>query len=108
MTAGLPGPPKKIDTGRDFNFFQEVNVVNGVFTETPQVVIKFKWNQNLYLTITDGTIVEFSFNGNTVHGKLDASNNTAQMFFPNRSNKKIWFRSADTTSVVQVEAYNPV
>lgn len=96
--------PKKL--GHDFNFFQKIAVTSGTFGGTesdgynpatgyygPDMVITFP-TCGLILTALSGTgTVEYSFNGNTVHGELTvASAFNQQLTFNNRSVSMIWLR----------------
>lgn len=88
----------KIETGTDFNHYQEVAVSEGSFPDDPQVIIRFRGSQRLMFVCTTGTI-SYSFNGNTVHGVMT---NTAPQNFFNfgpRDNKKIWFSGTGTVRV---------
>jgi hypothetical protein len=95
--------------GYDRNFFTKVTVTAtsfGQFTSTspspyvpgpaPDVVITFNTQglQLLNLTTpgTSGSVVEYSFNGQTVHGELNPTNGSIGLTFDNRPVSKIWFR----------------
>jgi hypothetical protein len=55
--------------GVDFNYYQEIVVSGGTFPTNPQCLIQFRGNSNIKFLVTAGT-VDWSFNGNTVHGSL--------------------------------------
>jgi hypothetical protein len=97
----MPGP---IVNGKDFNYFQEVNIATASFPTEPQVQIAFRGAQRLTFILESGTNVEYSFNGNTVHGnmKTGISNN---LNFDIRNNKLIWFRCSGGATV-RVEAWH--
>jgi len=85
--------------GRDFNFFQKLDVNTTSFgvgsdSQQPDIIISFA-NYGLILTNeTTGQIVEVSFNGNTVHCELNGTvtSTTRILNFSNRQISMIWFR----------------
>jgi hypothetical protein len=88
--------------GKDFNFYQRVNVTSGSFpsTDTCNVQIKFRGTRRMMFVCTSGTDIEYSFNGNTVHGRISAN----QIFnFDIRNEDKIWFKG---TGIVDVHAWH--
>lgn len=92
---GFPGITKK--QGRDFNYFVETAVnwttFGGGSTDGygPDQVITFITQGVMFLNLGSGT-VEYSFNGNTVHGELNSANPSVGMVFDNRIISLIWFR----------------
>lgn len=100
--------------GKDWNFFQKVTVAATTFGGgsvdgyQPDMVITFTTQNVIFLNEGTG-ILEYSFNGNTVHGELDGSTNSlTKMFtFTNRVVSKIWFRvkSGSTGGTVSVQAW---
>lgn len=104
-------PKAKIGYGRDYNFFQQVTPGSsgaGVFGTDADVVINM--NAPTY-TVTfyapSSTVVEYSFNGYTVHGTLDGSGATAPnyLIFENRVVSKIWFTYTTGSGTIRVEAW---
>lgn len=100
--------------GRDFNFFEKVNVVaadfgsESVSGEQPDVVFTFITTSLLLLNEASSGVVEYSFNGTTVHGELDSAGTSKGMVFDNRTVSMIWFRvkSGSTGPMsVRVEAW---
>jgi hypothetical protein len=88
--------------GKDFNFYQRVTATAGTFpvVGNPDVQIAFRGPRRMMFVCRSGTDVEYSFNGNTVHGTISAN----QIFnFDVRSEDKIWFRG---TGVVDVHAWH--
>lgn len=83
--------------GRDFNYFQKVNVnwsnFGGGATDNigPDLCITFSTTGVMFLNEGSGT-VEYSFNGNIVHGELNSNNLTQGISFDNRVISLIWFR----------------
>jgi hypothetical protein len=83
--------------GRDFNFFEKLDVNwstfggNSVDGYQPDMIVSFTTSNAIFINEGSG-IVEYSFNGTTVHGELDSSKITASLTFNNRKICKIWFR----------------
>lgn len=92
-----------IDIGTDFNHYQEISI-SGVsaYPDTAQAIIKFKGPQRLMFICTSGTDVEYSFNGNTTHGKMSAAAPQNIFEFGPRDNKKIWFKG---TGDIRIHAW---
>ena len=97
----------KKNHGRDFNYYSSTSVSwtqfgapDGYTVEDgygPDLVITFPTYGVIMTNETDGQIVEYSFNGNTVHGVLDGENTpvvstTRSVTFLNRQVALIWFR----------------
>jgi hypothetical protein len=86
--------------GRDFNFYQALPITATTFgggsTDgyQPDMIITFPTYGLIFTNETSGQIVEYSFNGNTVHGQLDgtSTSTTRIMTFLNRQISTIWFR----------------
>ncbi len=84
--------------GHDFNYFQKVAVNTSTFGGgsvdgyQPDMVITFSTQGAIF--INEGScVIEYSFNGTTVHGELDsASSVTKSLTFNNRVISMIWFR----------------
>jgi hypothetical protein len=91
MTGPLdPGAP--ILYGRDYNFFQKLSVTNvSAFNTNADMIITFSTQTVMFLNVGSG-VIEYSFNGNTVHGELNSANLSAGKSFDNRVISKIWFR----------------
>lgn len=83
--------------GRDYNYFQKTAVNWSTFGGGasdgygPDQIITFSTQGVMFLNEGSG-VVEYSFNGNTVHGELDSSKITAGLSFDNRVISMIWFR----------------
>jgi hypothetical protein len=90
--------------GRDFNYWSSTSVSwtqfgasDGYTTEDgygPDLVITFPTYGLIFTNETSGQVVEYSFNGSTVHGVLDgtATSTTRVVTFLNRQQSLIWFR----------------
>lgn len=97
--------------GKDFNFYRLVPVSQTTtFAEESDVTLTFTPTELTFHSYgTGGTaVVEYSFNGNTVHGELDPSKNSGFLLFKNRVVSGIWFRvkSGSTGPIsVRVESW---
>lgn len=99
-------PKGPITYGRDFNFYQVVTPGSstlGTFNFDCDIVITFP-SYTVTFWAPSGSVIEYSFNGNTIHGKIDGSGTTspASLTFENRQLTKIWFSGSGT---VRVEAW---
>lgn len=99
--------------GIDWNYFQKVSVTATTFGgssgtgQVPDCIIWFTTSGLQFLNLGSG-VVEYSFNGTTVHGELNSANATAGLSFDNRVVSKIWFRVQSGSSgpiVVSVQAW---
>jgi hypothetical protein len=115
--------------GRDYNYFNKIAVSWSAFgggnSGNPDVFIPFStdWVQFINLTV-DGyvptsspsqfspssvSVVEYSFNGNTVHGELGSGAHNVELTFQDRVIGLIWFRlqsgSGPGTVNVSVQAF---
>lgn len=97
-------PKAAITWGRDFNFFQKLTVTAVSFPVDADMVITFPT-----YTVTfqlEGTgVIEYSFNGNTIHGEMDSTKQSINLVFQNRVISKIWFKTLSGTPTVRVEAW---
>lgn len=89
-------PPK--NNGRDFNFFEKISVTNTTFGVSGDgylcdMIIDFPVaGLILHTEGTSTNTVEYSFNGNHVHGELIPGSGRATLTFLNRKVTAIWFR----------------
>ncbi len=115
--------------GRDYNYFNKIAVswtaFGGGNSGNPDVFIPFStdWVQLINITM-DGyvpdtgsgsqftspvLVVEYSFNGNTVHGELGTAIHNVSKVFQDRVIGLIWFRlqsgSGPGTATISVEAF---
>jgi len=99
-------PRSPITTGKDFNFFRKVDSSSTFFTETALIAFNFKGLASFSLVNEGAGVVEYSFNGNTLHGDMIPGTVTASLFFDNRRVSKIWFRSpGGGTNTMRIEAW---
>lgn len=94
----------KKQQGKDFNYYTSTSVswtqfgaLDGYTAADgygPDLVITFPTYGVIFTNETSGQIVEYSFNGTTVHGVLDgtSTSTTRIMSFMNRPISLIWFR----------------
>lgn len=103
------GIPKKT-LGKDFNFFKKLDVTWTSFNETSDVTIPFPAR---VLTIhNEGSgstnAIEYSFNGNTVHGDMIPGKSSATLSFEDRPFSGIWFRiksGSSGTITIRIESW---
>lgn len=89
MTSILP----KQNLGKDFNHFERINVTAVAFGEYADTQFKFRCSNMSFSLVWEGTgTIEYSFNGNTVHGDMQNGVSTATLIFENRVVPGIWFR----------------
>lgn len=89
-----------INYGRDHNFFQSASITATTFGGgsvdgyQPDMIITFPTYGVIFTNETAGQVVEYSFNGTTVHGQLDGAvtSTTRTLTFLNRTVSPIWFR----------------
>lgn len=104
-------PKAAIGYGFDYNFFSQTTPGSsgaGSFAADCDVVINMKApTYTVTLWAPTGTSVQYSFNGNTIHGTLDGSNTVApnSLVFENRVISKIWFTYIGGSGKVRVEAW---
>jgi len=92
----------KRNQGRDYNFFKRVAVANTTFgVESdgyyPDIIITFPTVTGGVIFTTEGSstnTVEYSFNGNTIHGELipGATSDRRTLTFYHRNISMVWFR----------------
>ena len=96
----------KINIGFDDNFFKLVTISNVDFTEDSSVKIDVLNQVSLSLVNYGTETIEYSFNGNKLHGDLRPNTPTEAIFFDDRRVDQIWLRSpTGTTCEVRVEAW---
>lgn len=102
--------------GKDFNYYQKMDISWSTFGggsldgQSPDMVITFPTQSVMFLNEeTGGTqVVEYSFNGNTVHGELDPTLPSKALTFDNRVISLIWFRIKSGSSgpvTIRVDAW---
>jgi hypothetical protein len=102
-------PMGPITYGRDFNFFKNVTPTistPGTFNFDADICITFP-SYTVTFTCSAGASVQYSFNGNTVHGDMGTTTpggvaGVTSLVFQNRQISKIWFSG---TGIIRVEAW---
>lgn len=93
-------------TKKTFNFFQKITVNSDDFEDC---VVRWDFVSAgfmLYNEGAPGTIVEYSFDGTTVHGDLNADLATVGLAFDSRHQDRVFFRlSSGSPAVVRIEAW---
>lgn len=98
--------PGKIVAGKDFNQFTKPTITNSSFPVDADVFFNFRGLVSFSLVNEGSGVIDYSFNGTTVHGDLTPGTPTAAIFFDNRRVPCIWFRlKSGAASVVRVEAW---
>jgi len=112
-------PKIKKPQGRDFNFFEKIDITWLQFGAPdgytildgygPDVVITFP-TYGLVFHHESGDPVEYSFNGTTIHGELKAPGadgyGRTTLVFNNRPASLIWFRlQSGSTATISIEAW---
>jgi len=97
--------------GRDFNFYQKAAITSSTFANIPDMKVTFTSQSVLFFNEGSGgtAVVEYSFNGNTVHGEMDPTKASASLTFNNRVISSIWFRIKAGSSgpvTVRVDAWS--
>lgn len=90
-----------ITYGFDHNFFNKITVSNGSFNTNADLFIPFV-TYTVSFQLESGSLVQYSFNGSTIHGDLTSGKASASLIFENRVIGKIWFQG---TGLVRVEAW---
>jgi hypothetical protein len=103
----------RINYGSDPNYFKSIEVSNttfGVSTDgyKPDVFIPFVTQGFSIMSGETTGVVEYSFNGITVHGEVDAAGASKALIFDNRVACKIWFRVKTGTNphTIRFEAWS--
>lgn len=118
MTNVFPGVGY-VNFGKDHNFFQRASIsattFGGASTDgyQPDMFITFSTQFVVIINTTTAAVnkvLEYSFNGTTVHGELDVASGsqTVKIEMPFRVVSKIWFRIKSGSSgplTVTVQAW---
>lgn len=94
-----------IAQGKDYNFFQRLTVSNANFNTDSDVIFNYKGLPSFSLINEGSGIVEYSFNGTTLHGDLVPGTPSSSMTFNGRGYSQIWFRiKSGSPSNVRIES----
>ena len=95
-----------ITQGVDSNYYEFFTVTSPTFGDTDgyaNVFIPLRGSvMSFYIINTSGNVVEYSFNGNTTHGRLAGNTERVYQF---RRVSKIWFRAPAGTTTVILDAW---
>lgn len=91
--------------GKDYNFFTKTSITDTEFPNESQITIPFAGQFGFSMVNESLDVIEYSFNGNTLHGDLTPNSSTQALIFDNRRISAIWFRTAGSDSLVRVEAW---
>ena len=108
--------------GRDFNYFKKLNISATGFGsasisgQQPDMIITFPTYSVIFTNLTaagtgtfvPNSVIEYSFNGQTVHGEIGSSPANVSLLFDNRVISTIWFRLQSGSSgspLVSVQAW---
>jgi len=115
VTNNFPGTGS-VTLGYDRNFFQKLSVTATGFGSNnatspyvpgpqPDMIIPFNTECVILTNLSlgdgytvGGSVVEYSFNGQVVHGELGSSTQNVSLTFQNRPVAKIWFRLQSGTA----------
>ncbi len=84
----------------------DVNAVSS-FPSTPQINLAFEPDEHMFVNEHASEIVDFSFDGINIHGRLRPGEPTEGLVLPVKY-KKIWFKGSGAASsiVTRVTSYN--
>lgn len=109
-TNNFPGVGYKTQ-GRDFNYYTKLAVSATTFGGSsvdgyqPDIIIKFPTYGLIFLNEGSG-VVEYSFNGTTIHGELDSTKASSGLSFDNRVVSLAWFRvKAGSTGPINISIH---
>jgi hypothetical protein len=97
-----PGFVKK--QGRDFNFFQKIDVNWTQFGAPDGYTVKDGYGCDVFIDFptqgvsfinyggSSANTIQYSFNGTTVHGDMVPGTSSGSLVFDNRTVSMIWFR----------------
>lgn len=93
-------------TGKQFSYFRRINVANAAFNSDADVVLNFRGRGSFTLQNEGTGIIEYSFNGNILHGDSNAAKYSGTLTFTDRAETLIWFRlKSGTASDIRIEAW---
>lgn len=108
MTISLP----KKTQGFDFNFYQKITVTWNDFgvgspnAPNSDMLITFSTQGLLILNEDNSSIVQVSFNGNTIHDELNPVLPSRGIAYDNRVVSGIWFKLVSGSSaIISVRAW---
>lgn len=88
-----------------WNYFNLLSVDGYSFPDTPQIDFNFI-SQGFSFLNRGSKILQYSFDGSTIHGDLNPNDASAGLTFDSRSECKVWFKGSDGYGIVRVEAWS--
>ena len=102
------GPFLPIIWGFDKNFFTNLTPTAsgaGTFNTNCDVVITFPTQTVTFMCTGTNAAVQYSFNGNTIHGDMSTAGPNNVLIFENRPICKIWFTTVGGSPNIRIEAW---
>lgn len=91
----------------DFNFFTKVTASGTTFPATAQIIVPIKWVQGFIIGNEGSSVIQYSFDGITVHGDLTPNSNTSSIPFINRQCSALWLCvPSGVSSLCRFEAWS--
>ena len=87
-----------------YNYFAETVVNNAAFTTVETTRFGFVSEGFSFLN-RGAALLEYSFDGVTLHGDLDPADASKGLVFDSRSECRVWFRAPAGASTVRIEAW---
>ena len=101
-----------ITAGFDRHFFERIIITSTDFGDMDgyaNILIPIRSGFLDLSLINEGAVtVEYSFNGNTLHGDMVPSTASASRYFEGINRSKIWFRVSSGSAAVRVESWSRV
>jgi hypothetical protein len=101
--------------GHDFNYFTKITPTWTTFGQyvpadgygtSPDVIILIPTSTYQVSFQLEGTgVLQYSFNGQTLHGDMTSGDYSANLIFTNRVISTIWFKYVSGSPTVRIEAY---
>ncbi len=88
-----------------YNYFEVISISDTFFSLSQSVAFGFI-PVGFSLLNRGDRIVEYSFDGTTLHGDLNPGDASAYMVFKNRSESRVWLRvPSGVTANIRIEAW---
>lgn len=101
----MPLPKKTV--GKDFDFFSLNTIISDEFGENANIAINIRGQQSFSIVNYGPNDIEYSFNGNVVHGDMRVGTPTEAIIFDNRRISGVWLRliTAGGSAEIRFEAW---
>jgi len=87
-----------------YNYFANINVDGYSFPTSPQV--SFGFNSQAFSLLNRGFfVIQYSFDGHTIHGDLNSEDASKGLVFDGRCESKIFLKAVDGYGICRVEAW---